>query len=185
MLGMFCGIRGAGLWLGDKNMIIDLCSGYGGATQSFNDEEVVKIDIDPKVKPNIVASVEYLPLRKNLKPRLLWASPPCTFFSIARQSKSFNPSMVAKSLRLVSFIYDAIDWLKPETWIIENPRGRLRYFLGLPDAAIEYSNDEYKHKKVDLWSNSRGLRRAFIPSHISKRLKDFIDGSPAALRTAP
>ena len=46
-------------------MILDLCSGLGGASQAFVDanDEVVRIDIDRGFKPTIQADVQYLPIR--------------------------------------------------------------------------------------------------------------------------
>lgn len=163
-------------------MIIDLCSGYGGATQTFLNEDVIKIDIDPKVKPSIVADISHLPLKPKLKPRLLWASPPCKHFSNARLSNrrygtAFNPCGFADSLRLVASIYDAIDYLQPITWIIENPHGYLRCFLGNPTIQIEYSTPNNPHKRTDLWSNKKSLQRAFIPLKISRSIKDFIEST--------
>lgn len=155
-------------------MIIDLCSGYGGATQAFLDEDVVKIDIDPKTKPTIIADVNHLPLRLDLKPDLLWASPPCTYFSIARTIYPFNPKGLADSLRLVASVFDAIDYLKPKRWIIENPAKGLRFFIGPPVVGVEYSQADFQHKKADLWSNHRSLKRAFIPEHINNSIKKWL-----------
>ena len=156
-------------------IIVDLCSGYGGATQSFLDDDVIKIDIDPNTKPTIIADVKYLPLRPNLKPQLVWASPPCTYFSIARRPLGLDAKGMANSLRLIANCLDAIEHLKPEKWILENPQGYLNKIIGTPTTRIEYeTNNEYRHKKTDLWSNDRSLKRAFIPKHVSKTIKDWI-----------
>jgi len=69
-----------------KKLCIDLCSGLGGFSQAFENDpewEVVRIDVNPKFRPTIVADVRYLPLREDLHPELLVASPPCEHFSIA------------------------------------------------------------------------------------------------------
>ena len=48
-------------------MNIDLCSGLG----SWGDD-TVRIDIDPKTRPDIIADVRHLPLRAGLKPKLVF-----------------------------------------------------------------------------------------------------------------
>lgn len=155
-----------------NKMIIDLCSGYGGATQSFLRKDVITIDIDPKVKPDIIADVRFLPLRPRLKPKLLFSSPPCRFLSKARY---FPRQGIQEALEIVGACLEAIPYLEPETWILENPKGRLRYFLGPPTHSINYKAYDLKNKRTDLWSNKKSLKRAFIPKHISKQISDFIN----------
>tara|TARA_Y100000310_G_C20103635_1_gene543918 strand:+ start:47 stop:520 length:474 start_codon:yes stop_codon:yes gene_type:complete len=156
-------------------MIIDLCSGYGGATQLFDD--VVKIDINRNVKPTIQASVEYLPLRPNLKPDLLWMSPPCQYFSIA--VPHFPRIGVKHALNLVGACLETIPYLNPKKWVMENPKGRLRWFLK-PSHTFEFDNEyDFHHKKTDLWTNNsdkRALKRAFMPKSVSQDLKSFLYG---------
>jgi hypothetical protein len=57
---------------------LDLCSGLGGASQPALDRgwRVIRVDIDPRFKPDIVADVRALPL-KPFHVDVLWASPPC------------------------------------------------------------------------------------------------------------
>ena len=154
------------------NLIIDLCSGYGGFSQSFLREDVIKIDIDPKVKPDIIADVRYLPLKPKLKPKALLASPPCRFLSKARY---FPRQGIQEALEIVGACLEAVPYLEPETWILENPKGRLRYFLGVPTHSIRYKSYDLKNKSTDLWSNQKSLKRAFIPKEISQQISDFIN----------
>ena len=86
-------------------MIIDLCSGLGRWPTK---EEVIRIDIQRKTKPTIIADIKHLPLRRGLKPRLCHASPPCKYVSKARRwGYGWNPKGIAESLRLVACCYDA------------------------------------------------------------------------------
>ena len=84
-------------------LIIDLCCGKKGSTQSFLENpnyEVITIDIDMKVKPTIVADVRYLPLKDNLKPALVWCSPPCNNLSLAKSIRfvlKYNSPKIGKS----------------------------------------------------------------------------------------
>lgn len=63
---------------------LDLCSGLGGASQPALDRgwRVIRVDIDPRFKPDIVADVRALPLRP-FHVDVLWASPPCQEFARA------------------------------------------------------------------------------------------------------
>lgn len=161
-------------------LIIDLCCGKKGSTQSFLENpnyEVITIDIDMKVKPTIVADVRYLPLKDNLKPALVWCSPPCNNLSLAKPKHWIN-STIKDTFEIIGACFDAVYRLKPKRWILENPRGRLKTML--PNSIeIEYETiNEYqkgkrkfKHKKTNLWSNdNRTLARAFIPKHISNSI---------------
>lgn len=138
-----------------KKLCIDLCAGLKGFSQAFDkaeDWEVVTIEINKKQKPTIQADVRYLPLRKNLKPDCLLASPPCQRFSIAMPKW---PKMgIKKAMEVVGACFEAVAWLKPKYWLVENPKGRLRWFLGTPKQTIRYSDYDlnYPTKKLtDFW----------------------------------
>ena len=56
----------------------DLFCGKKTATRTLSDSEewsVVGIDVDPMVKPDVVADARFLPLRPDLVPDFLWVSP--------------------------------------------------------------------------------------------------------------
>lgn len=66
------------------------------------------------------------------KPDVIWASPPCTYFSVASIGKHWNVDNTPKSdnaLLGVEFVQKTIEIIKalePTYWFIENPRGKLR-----------------------------------------------------------
>jgi site-specific DNA-cytosine methylase len=146
-------------------MIIDLCSGLGRWS-----EEAVSIDIDRKTRPTIQADIRYLPLRKGIKPKHLHASPPCKYFSIARvRHFGYDEKGLAESFRIVAACFDAIDWLEPETWTIENPQGVLKRILP-SDVKTNYRAYDYPHKPTSFWSNNKSLKRAIIPQDVRASL---------------
>lgn len=151
-------------------MIIDLCSGLG----RFPGIHVVSIDIDPKTKPTILASVHDLPLRGCLKPDLVHASPPCKYFSLARARRyGYYPKGIADSFRIVASCFDAFDYLEAKNWTLENPLGVLRRIMP-PSAITEYEAHDYKRKKTDFISNIRSLKRAIIPMDVRQKILDEV-----------
>jgi site-specific DNA-cytosine methylase len=141
----------------EKKLCIDLCAGLGGFSQAFklNPEwDVITIDVLRKFKPTICCDIRYLPLKKNLKPEVLLASPPCQRFSIA--CPHWPKIGIKLAMELVGAVFECIPYLNPKYWLVENPMGRLRWFIGKPKQTIRYSDYElaYKiHKKTDLWGN--------------------------------
>ena len=150
----------------NNDLIIDLCCGLG----RFPGEDVVSIDIDPKVKPTIVADIRFLPLRPSLRPRLVHASPPCKYLSQASINRyGHDVPGIAESLRLVAACFDAFALLEPKMWTLENPAYFLRRIIP-KTATTEYANKHYKHKKTDFFSNNRALARALIPQDVRQRI---------------
>ncbi len=138
-------------------LVIDVCAGLGGFSQAFKDDpeyEVVTIEVNKKQRPTICADVRYLPLKKDLAPVLLLQSPPCNHFSLA--CLQFPRVGVKQALEVVGACFEAVAWLKPKRWLIENPRGRLRAIIGKPAQTIRYSDFDLGMKMMkttDFWGN--------------------------------
>lgn len=165
-------------------LVIDLCAGLGGFSSAFTTEDywVVTVEIEKRFKPTILADVRYLPFRENLQPDVLLASPPCNSFSVA--CPQFPRKGIMKSLEIVGACLEAVVFLKPKKWLVENPRGRLRQFLGKPKQTIRYSDYDKEiklMKTTDFWGNIflpmvKGERRiyhnsGFKESNDIRRLK--------------
>lgn len=118
-------------------------------------------------------------------PFVVLASPPCERFSIA--NSNWPQKGIRKALEIVGACIEAVVELKPTYWILENPKGRLRWFLGSPPHSVKLS--DYGHnrtiqggklrrpyKPTDLWGN--------IPfplleaSKIVQPLKQLLSGWP-------
>jgi hypothetical protein len=100
-------------------------------------------------------------------PDVIWASPPCTTYSIAGIShhryKEDNGNLAPKSEfakqsdELVKHTIALIKELNPTYWFIENPRGGLRkmtFMQNLPRHTVTY--DKYgdtRMKPTDIWTN--------------------------------
>jgi len=155
-------------------LAIDVCAGKGGGTQAFrtdSDWHVLGIDNNPKMKQywqdgNVeflefdVTVLDWEQLKEILAKKgfdrveFLWASPPCERFSVA--CHAFPKIGVMKALQVVGACLEAVAILKPRRWVLENPRGRLRWFLGTPRQTIRYGDYDLKYpteKLTDFWGN--------------------------------
>lgn len=150
-----------------KPLIIDLCCGIGRFENE--DYETIRIDIDPSTKPDIVADINYLPLKPGLRPKHCHASPPCTYFSKARRwGYGWNAKGTAESLRLLASCYDAFEYLNAENCSIENPAG-LEDILG---HKIQFKYDKYdiKNAKTNFYLNKKAQKRAVIPQDVRNQV---------------
>jgi len=93
----------------------------------------------------------------------VWASPPCTYFSVASIGHHWNKDNTPKTeqaklgVMIVQKTLDIIKFLKPDYFFIENPRGKLRKLdvvKGIPRTTICYCKyGEDRMKPTDIWSN--------------------------------
>lgn len=110
------------------------------------------LDIERKFKPTIIADVCHLPLKHKLEPDILLASPPCERFSVA--CHSWPRVGIKKGMEMVGAVFEAVAWLKPKHWLVENPMGRLRWFIGKPPITIRLCDYGSPYRKLtDLWGN--------------------------------
>jgi len=100
-------------------------------------------------------------------PDVIWASPPCTYFSVASIGKHWNKDHTPKSknaldgvkfvqstLNIINYFLDKNPNLK---FFIENPRGKLRKLdvvKGLERVTVWYCKyGDTRAKPTDVWSN--------------------------------
>lgn len=100
-------------------------------------------------------------------PSVIWASPPCTYFSVASIGKHWNKDHTPKSenaLKGVEYVQSTLNIiehfkrLNPSLkFFIENPRGKLRKLSvvqALPRTTIWYCTyGDSRAKPTDIWSN--------------------------------
>lgn len=156
-------------------LIFDFFAGTGSSTKAFvdNGDTVVTFEYDKQfdVTENVDImdlTVEYL-LKEYGQPDFVWASPPCTAFSVASighhwgggagayepktEAAVYNQGLVRKTIEL-------INGLQPRGWIIENPRGVLRKLppvQGLTRRTVTYCQyGDDRMKPTDLWGEVPG-----------------------------
>lgn len=146
---------------GAERICLDLCAGLGGLSQSFEDADdwrVVTVDINPEFDPDICADV--LDLRPDDLPEadVVVGGPPCTTLSVAgNQTDHYvdgdpNSDQAREHVVLAYHVVGLCRALAPDWWFIENPRGRMRRYLGQPTGEITLCQYGYEWQKpTDLW----------------------------------
>lgn len=146
--------------------MLDLFSGLGGASQAMEEDdrwEVTTVDFKKRFEPDICKDV------LELKPEdfekdfdLVWASPPCTQFTVARVYDNWKKTdsglcipQNKKTIEHIKLVYHTlwlINGLEPDHWFLENPKGMLRNVIGEPRGTITYCQYGFDWMKpTDLW----------------------------------
>ncbi len=145
--------------------ILELFSG----TESFSNiarargHKVFTIDNDSRFNPDLCIDIIDLKLKDiPFKPDVIWASPPCTCFSVASirhywvDGKPKNEKTI-NAINIIKKTISIIKELNPKFWIIENPRGMLRkqdFMIELKRDTVTYCQYGFKTQKpTDLWNN--------------------------------
>lgn len=151
--------------------ILDLFSGTGSSTQAFEDRghQVITVELDPQHNPHIIEDVTKLSAvyltHEFGEFDFVWASPPCTAFSVASIGKHWIGDAFSKEPRTesarnaqntVKATLDLISELNPALgFVIENPRGILRKLdvvAGLNRSTVTYCQyGDSRMKPTDLW----------------------------------
>lgn len=129
------------------------------------------------------------------KPEVIWASPPCTAFSVASIGKHWNVDNTPKTeeaeygLMIVRKTIEIINSLNPKLWYIENPRGKLRKLID-PELAVltkfvrrhtvTYCRyGDTRMKPTDIWTNDL----MWMPREVCKNGDSCHTSAPRGSRT--
>lgn len=133
-------------------------------------------DIDEFDKINYVTDIlEFDVTKVPFIPDFIWASPPCTFFSVASIGHHWTRTIIGEKafhtpksnnamlgVQIVQKTLDIINYFLSKNpnliWFIENPRGKLRklpVMENLPRTTIMYCQyGDIRMKPTDIWSNN-------------------------------
>ena len=150
--------------------------------------ECLTLDIDHRFKPDLHMDImDFSPSMLNgFHPDVIWASPPCTHFSVASLGKNWrhNDNATAfipvsegavQSMRMVQKLLEDIRAIAPTFYFIENPRAMLRkmhFMKGWPRSTVTYCKYGAPYQKpTDIWNNClqwkpRPMCRPRDPCHI-------------------
>ncbi|TET89664.1 MAG: DNA cytosine methyltransferase [Sulfurovum sp.] len=134
-----------------------------GKTAKAMGHEVFSIDIQDFKGIDLTKDIEFvIPEDIPFIPDMIWASPPCTTYSIAaishhRDGQIAKSEFAKKSDRLVLNTLKLIKHFDC-IYYIENPRGMMRkmdFMKHLPRTTVTYcSYDDIRMKPTDIWSNN-------------------------------
>lgn len=148
--------------------VLDLCSGTQSVGRAARlvfgaaNVEYTSVDLDPRSDPTHVADMRKFDYRKHFRPGdfdLVWASPPCTQYSIARRRVTTPPDFKTADA-IVKACFEVIRYLKPEKWYLENPatgllKGRafMRPYAPFMKVASYCKYGFPYRKQTSIWTN--------------------------------
>jgi len=158
--------------------VLDLFSGLGGFSSAFKASErwgVTTVEIKPEFDPDVQADVfDLRPSDFDTGFDVVLASPPCQEFSTANNLNG-EREPDGDAIALVYHALGLIRGLDPNYWFVENPRGRLRSYIGHPTATVTYCQyGEPRMKPTDLWGDH--------PTAFVGRRCDYGDGCHRSTR---
>lgn len=125
--------------------------------------ETFSIDINDFDKIDLV--IDILNLTKDMipfKPDMIWASPPCTYFSVASIGVHWNEDHTPKTkeaelgIKVLNKTLEIFTWFPNAIFYMENPRGKMRRKVnGIDRTSVTYcSYGDKRMKPTDVWSNN-------------------------------
>lgn len=180
-------------------LVFDFFAGTGSSTRAFEDagDTVIRFELDEQFDAEEHVDVFDLNAidlyRKYGRPDFVWASPPCTAFSVASighhwtggfraylpktEQARVNQDLVWKTRTLISGLNPKIGYL------IENPRGVLRKLppvQGLTRRTVTYCQyGDERMKPTDLWGEVPG----WVPRPMCKNGDECHVSAPRGAKT--
>lgn len=177
-------------------LVFDFFAGTLSSTKAFEDagHTVISFDNDPQFDVTVQADVFELTAEDLIarfgQPDFVWASPPCTAFSVASMGHHWAPGREPKtvaaevSMRLVAHTRKLLEDLNPQHgFVIENPRGMLRKLLmldGLTRHTVTYCQyGDDRMKPTDLWTTLKN----WTPRPMCKNGQPCHEAAPRGAKT--
>lgn len=143
--------------------ILDLFCGTKSITNVFAQAgwETTTLDSDIRFNPDICADIMLVEIKEYFD--VVWASPPCTSFSVASIGRHWKHNQPSKEAitgnKLLAKTLELINIIRPRYWFIENPRGMMRtlpIMSSLPRKTVTYCQcGDTRMKPTDIWTNCK------------------------------
>ena len=163
----------ASLMKGAAVLVFDFFAGTGSSTKAFDEAGDTVVSFDNDARFDVTETVDVASLSADDlvarygRPDFVWASPPCTAFSVASIGRHWVSPTVPRTdqaleaMVLVGKTRELLEALSPRFgFVIENPRGMLRkldVLAGLPRYTVTYCQyGDDRMKPTDLWSTVEG-----------------------------
>jgi len=163
-----------------------------GKTAESLGMEVFSVDINNFENINLVKDI--LNLKKSdikKEPNIIWASPPCTYFSVASIGHHWHEDHTPKTkeailgMEILQKTLEVFTWFPNAKFFMENPVGKMRRKVkGINRATITYcSYGDIRMKPTDIWSNH--IFDIFNPNGWKPRPKCFNGNTKCHHEEAP
>ena len=140
----------------EDRIILDLCGGTGSWSKPYKDNGYDVRIIDPQEWLEDDYGTGDVRLYKKPKEQIygILSAPPCTHFSVsgARHWEKKGKNPLLEGLSVVDACLRIILITKPHFWVLENPVGRLKHYIG--DCKTTFQPYEYGDaysKRTCLW----------------------------------
>jgi len=155
--------------------------------------DVLTLDNNPFFNADIIADILDVENARliGFNPDVIWASPPCTTFSVASIGTHWKgiyepkTEMAKIGIALLEKTINIIKMLKPTYFFIENPRGVMRKVIkDLPTDAVRHTVSycqygDTRMKPTDIWTNCKN----WIPKTICKNGDSCHEKAPRGAKT--
>lgn len=149
-----------------RDVVISLCDYTGIWSEPYRRRyDVIQLDIQrPEFDPQSRGDIRLFKFLEHRRVEGVIAQPPCDHFAVsgARWWEDKGEEALVEGLQLVDACMRIVLAHKPRWWVMENPVGRLRDYIGPPAMYVhpyqfaKWSDDPYAEaytKKTCLWGD--------------------------------
>jgi hypothetical protein len=144
-----------------KPKLLELFCGTKSVSEVFKEGgwEVVTLDFDKQFNPDYCVDILNFNITEQFD--VIWASPPCTTFSVASIGRHWKLGMPSDEAiignKILAKTLETINIVRPKYYFIENPRGMMRtlpIMANLPKHTVTYCQyGDTRMKPTDIWTN--------------------------------
>lgn len=170
-----------------KLKVLELFKGTGSVTKYCNNypnkfATVINLDNMIKWEPTILTDIQKWPYGTFKPPHyfdIIWASPPCTQYSIMRTTG--GPRDIESANAIVDCTLKIIEYFQPTIWFLENPgSGKLKdqeIMKGIDFIDVDYCQygDFGYRKYTRIWTNMKEYKNNFVPKRCMKQTCKYVE----------